>query len=1794
MVAILATLALAAGNVLAQQPDGLEVYRSRATGLAAFVTPTDGGTIPVPIRPGRARVQPIDFLTQYGELFGVTDPVNQLIETRTQTDNLGYTHTTYEQVHDGIPVYSGVLKVHQNAAGGVTAANGDFYPISFKLNTTPRLDGASAVQIALAQLPDAAPEVERLELVIVDPGWYGDLSIGAHLAYYIVLADLAAGIEEAFFVDAHAGWILDQWNLIQTSKVRSIHDHMIPGGSDCCFAKASPGCSDAACAAAVCSYHEDLAFCCSAEWAPVCASYAYYIHPECNGVCPGLPGPLARFESDQPSLIDDVNTAYDYYGDTYDYYSRGHDRDSINDAGMTMVATVNSGMPGCPNAFWWGGNVQQMVFCPGTVTDDIVGHELTHGVTDYTADLAYQNQPGQLNESFSDVFGELIDLFNGDAAFAGPPGGTRWPTEHDRVTGPGTDEPNDLRDASCSGPGDSVRWLMGEDAAVFGGAIRDMWEPTCANPPDPDRAYSPYQTCDAGDAGGIHSGSGIPNHAFAIVTDGKNFNGYDVTGIGPIKSGAVWYRTLAAYLTLASDFEDAYHAFNQAAADLVGTAPDDPRTGQPSDSEFTAFDADQVDKALRAVEMDGPGRCGSGIDPFDLSPPTECSPLSVIRSFDFNTVVGGWTPSNTSPPTPYNWELTGAVPGPAGGGSAWFCEDLNSICTSGAPDESAVHRLTSPSITMPSVLNFPSVRFRQYVDAEAGWDGGNIKIKVNDGAWQLVPADAFTHNPYNAQPLFLDTMGNTNPLQGEPGFSGEIGEDQWVISVFDLGQFVSGGETVQFRFEFGKDWCAGTGPDYNGWYVDDFVIYHCAASTDCNTNGIADDIEIDTGSAADCDVNGLPDDCQMVHTFSASSGEMSPIGDNSPQSYTIPSAPAAGGDVILDLAVRGDFNGESEYLEVDINGTAVGTAFKSGARNCPNQADTAQLGVDAETYNTAVAGGDAVINLVASDSVSPSDCGGNTTVSVTVSYPLAMPVGDCNINDVLDACDVTAGTSVDCDTNGVPDECQPDCNTNGVADECDITGSTSTDCNANGVPDECEPDCNTNGVADECDIDQGTSPDCNVNDVPDECDIAQGASNDCNTNGVPDDCEPDCNGNRLADECDIAQGTSDDCNTNAVPDECEPDCNTNGVADECDITAGTSDDCNTNAVPDECEVDCNTNGVPDDCDLAHGTSADLNTNGIPDECDECLQDGDCDDGLFCNGVEACPAGQCVSGAPVCAGYPFCVEDLDLCADCLSNTHCDNGKFCDGAEQCAAGACQPGDDPCPDGPCDEYTDSCRECWTWPDCDDGLWCTGMEMCVDGKCMAGTRPCSPGDVCDENADACIPPPPPECTVNADCNDGLWCNGSETCVSEVCVAGTSACSAKEICDEFDDICRDCAHNSECDDGLFCNGSEICDELGDCQPGTPPCQQGLVCLENEDHCIECSTNSECDDGLFCNGTERCGTNGLCLSGSPPCLGRLCDEAGDVCVDCLTDADCIDGVFCNGEEHCVNGACRTSEEPCPDQECCEPAEVCGTCPCTSAADCVDGDPCTDDICVGATCANPPIIGCNDNDLDGVRNNLDRCPNTPQGADVDEHGCSCDQLDEDGDGLDNCSDLCPGSPVTKATDADGCACSQLDDDGDGVDNCEDRCPGSFPDVQVGGDGCSWNQGDDDRDGVHNHADLCPDTNSNAPVDADGCSLTQLTDDEDGDGVINPRDHCLGTPAGESVDDMGCSASQLAALDSEIGATLPGEEGTASVDRGTGGGLSGPCGTLGLINVAFALVGSAGLRIASRRLRRRDRG
>jgi outer membrane protein OmpA-like peptidoglycan-associated protein len=154
-------------------------------------------------------------------------------------------------------------------------------------------------------------------------------------------------------------------------------------------------------------------------------------------------------------------------------------------------------------------------------------------------------------------------------------------------------------------------------------------------------------------------------------------------------------------------------------------------------------------------------------------------------------------------------------------------------------------------------------------------------------------------------------------------------------------------------------------------------------------------------------------------------------------------------------------------------------------------------------------------------------------------------------------------------------------------------------------------------------------------------------------------------------------------------------------------------------------------------------------------------------------------------------------------------------------------------------------------------------------------------------------------------------------------------------------------------------------------------------------------------------------------------------------------------------------------------------------------------------------------GPKDSDGDGVPDDRDLCPNTPEGVMVDENGCP---FDDDMDGVPNYLDNCPDTPAGATVDAAGCP---MDSDGDGVYDGIDQCPNTPAGATVDSRGCPT---DSDGDGVYDGIDQCPNTPRGATVDATGCPL-----DSDGDGIYDGLDQCPGTPAGAAVDDRGCLIS-----------------------------------------------------------------
>lgn len=254
-----------------------------------------------------------------------------------------------------------------------------------------------------------------------------------------------------------------------------------------------------------------------------------------------LPGKLVRGENDPASKDKTVNEAFLGSGKTYDFFQKVYDRNSIDDRGMRLDSTVHYDIE-YNNAFW---NGRQMVYGDGdgqiferfTVALDVIGHELTHGVTQFEAGLVYRNQPGALNESMSDVFGSLVKQY------------------------------------AKKQKADKADWLIGKGLftkKIKGVALRSMKAPgTAYDDPligkDRQPAHMKNFVNTTSDNGGVHINSGIPNKAFYEAA-------IRIGGFAWEKTGRIWYITLRDRLRPNSQFQDCANATLAVATELFGAS----------------------------------------------------------------------------------------------------------------------------------------------------------------------------------------------------------------------------------------------------------------------------------------------------------------------------------------------------------------------------------------------------------------------------------------------------------------------------------------------------------------------------------------------------------------------------------------------------------------------------------------------------------------------------------------------------------------------------------------------------------------------------------------------------------------------------------------------------------------------------------------------------------------------------------------------------------------------------------------------------------------------------------------------------------------------------------------------------------------------------------------------------------------------------------------------------------------------------------------------------------------------
>ncbi|MER7248084.1 M4 family metallopeptidase [Kribbella sp. NPDC000426] len=432
--------------------------------------------------------------------------------------------TRFQQTIDGVPVYGGQIVTNLDKTGALESANGEVTLATYgAFPAADRADAAKtkASEAAVKAVADRAKlDAGKLTAKLDGPRWF-DLGLmtrtpgSAAIPVYLFEVTGPGDVRWQAMVHASAGQALLAWSLNENlNRVVCDANHAI----------IQTGAEDVRC---------------------------------------GTVFPSARAEGEAPSSVQDVNQVYEYFGDTSDTYaSLGTDLTELIGAdygdgkGKALRGTVRICVDGgCPyaNAFW---NGEQMAFGEGVSTDDVTGHELTHGVTQHTSGLAYLWEAGAINESLSDIMGEFVDLTNGSAD-----------------------------DTAAN------RWQIGEGSSL--GVIRSMSDPTKFGDPDRMRSANWFDDEFFQDNGGVHFNSGVGNKAAYLIADGGAFNGQKMLGIGLARSEVLWHETQKV-LTTGADYGDLAEGLRATCAKLA----------KKKKSGMTKADCAQVELAIKATEMD--------------------------------------------------------------------------------------------------------------------------------------------------------------------------------------------------------------------------------------------------------------------------------------------------------------------------------------------------------------------------------------------------------------------------------------------------------------------------------------------------------------------------------------------------------------------------------------------------------------------------------------------------------------------------------------------------------------------------------------------------------------------------------------------------------------------------------------------------------------------------------------------------------------------------------------------------------------------------------------------------------------------------------------------------------------------------------------------------------------------------------------------------------------------------------------------------------------------------------------
>ncbi len=661
IIFILIVSAFSPSTSYAQGVGGLRREVNPQTGRVSFLLPEGGDVLPA----GQAlsgmslaerRGDPAMALAQrFGGEFGLNDPRRELVETRREEFRDGRLKVRYQQSYQGIPVMGGELIVHTNEQGDLYSINGEVGR-GLSLPTEPTVQAEQAERSALqavAKWYQKTPDdlsISQAELWVFDPSLLMPSMRSPELVWRmeVIAVDQKLPIRELVLVNAIRGNISLHFNQIDTAWVSPSSI-----GSD--TAEAPQQVEN------------------TSQAATLTADVATYTAG--NGT--SLPGTFLCAET-QPACTNgaDIHAdkAHTYAIGTYNLFATQHGRDSYDNAGAQLISTVHYDV-NYQNAFWSG---TQMVYGDGygfALADDVVAHELAHGVTQNESNLFYFYQSGAINESFSDLWGEYYDQTNGQG------------------------------DDSAG-----VAWQIGEEIGGYG-AIRDMREP--GNYEQPDKMSSELYFQDTFDNGGVHYNSGINNKAAYLMVNGGIFNGRTVSALGWTKTAAIYYEANTNLLSSGADYSDLYFALQTACSNLVGQKG------------ITAANCIEVKDAIEAVEMNTQPAPDFNTD----APYCDTGDPAFFFSDSLESGLGNWTLQNGSK---VRWQVD-SIDGPYAhsGNHSLFADDIPEEIT----DASA--RLKTLQIPNNAYLHFAHAYQFESFSFLGDFDGGVLEYSTNGGSsWQ--------------------------------------------------------------------------------------------------------------------------------------------------------------------------------------------------------------------------------------------------------------------------------------------------------------------------------------------------------------------------------------------------------------------------------------------------------------------------------------------------------------------------------------------------------------------------------------------------------------------------------------------------------------------------------------------------------------------------------------------------------------------------------------------------------------------------------------------------------------------------------------------------------------------------------------------------------------------------------------------------------------------------------------------------------------------------------------------------